>query len=310
MARRKEGASIGARAATRAKVDVAFVPRPPVWEPDWKLIETAWKRTVPPAARDEIAQAFAVYLRDESLVRAAPFKDDVRKKLDHLRKAAEAFTLAIAAFKRGSGADEAGARLRPWLPVAVEDQKWHLGRMAREADSVALASALALDELDGKPLPERTPELDVDALVAEALALLPASARNDPDADIDAAIHRALSEARSKSVPDGAEGIDDDPIYNHFDVVCGSPKEWAAWDGLMVDLCEIAGRHGLYEFINCGVVGVDVGDEKELVEPEGGAFVAAINTMASTLPPGFARPHKDLTAFAQAILKARRQNRC
>jgi hypothetical protein len=308
MARRKAGAPISARAARRAKVDVAFVPRPPVWPPDWELIEKAWNRNVLPAARNEIAQAFAVYLRDESLVRAAPFKDDVRKKLDHLRKAAEAFANALAAFTHGPGAEEAGARLRPLLPVAVEDQKLHLDEMAREADSVALVSALAIDELDGKLLPERTPELDLDAVVATALALLPTSARNDPDA-VNAAIDRALSEARRKSVPYGAEDIDDDPIDDHFDVVCESPKEWAAWDQLMVDLCEIAERHGLYEFINCGVVGVDVGDEKDLVEPEGGAFVAAINAMASTLPPGFARPHKDLTAFAQAILKARRQDR-
>lgn len=308
MARRDDGAPVGARAAKRAKVDVAFVPRAPVWRPDWDLIEKAWNRTVSPTARDEIARAFAVYLHDESLVRAAPFKDDVRKKLDHLRKAAEAFTLAIAAFKRGSGADEAGARLRPLLPVAVEDRKWHLAKMAREADSIALASALAIDELDGKPLSERTPELDVDAVAARALALLPTSARNDSEA-ANAAMDQALSEARSKSVPDGAEDIDDDPIDDHFDVVCEAAKEWAAWDRLMVALCGIADRHGLYEFINCGVVGVDVGDDKDFAEPEGGAFVAAINAMASTLPTGFVRPHKDLTALAQAILKARRLDR-
>ena len=246
MAQRKVDAQIGARAATRAKVDVALV-RAPVWQPTWEPVEAAWGRTVPAAARDEIAQAVGVYLRDESLVRAAPFKDDVRKKLDHLRKAAEAFARAIAAFNRGPGADEAGARLRPLLPVAVEDQKWHLNKMAREADSVALASALAMNELDGKPLPERAPELDMDAVEARALALLPEESRNNPEA-VNAVIDRALAEARAELATDAADSTDvnDDSMDSLFDVIGEPAREWAAWDRLMIVLWKISDRHGLY----------------------------------------------------------------
>jgi hypothetical protein len=299
MARRKPEASIGSRAATRAKVDIAFVPRLPVWRPDWELIEKAWSRTVPPPARDEIALAVGVYLRDESLVRAAPFKDDVRKKLAHLRKAAETFARAIAVFNRGPGADEAGARLRPLLPVAIEDQKWHLDKMAREADSVALASALAIDELDGKPLPKREPELDLNAVAGRALSLLTEESRDDPTAANDA-IKRALTEARAARASDARDEDtrpDDDDIDGFFDVSDKPAREWAAWDRLMIDLRKISVKYGLYKPIDRGGISDDD-------KPDGGVFVAAVEAIELSLPPGFARPHESRNALAQAILRA------
>lgn len=299
MARRKADAPIGVRTSRRERVDVAFMPRIPIWKPDWELIERAWRRSVPSVARDEIAQAVTVYLRDESLVRAAPFKNDVRKILDQLRKAAETFSRAIAAFHHGPGTDEAGARLRPLLPVAVEDQKSHLAKMARDADNVALASTIAIDELEGKAQPARVPDLDLDAVAARALSSLTEEARNDAMA-VNEAIQRALTYARAKTASDSDQeykGTDDVSMDSHFDVLDEPAREWAAWDRFMINLLKICFQHGLYLPIDRG--GISDGDE-----PNGGAYVAAIEALQSTLPSGFARPHKTQNALAQAILRA------
>jgi hypothetical protein len=299
MARRKLDDPIGVRTSRRKRVDVAFVPRIPVWKPDWDVIERAWRRSVPLAVRDEIAQAVTVYLRDESLVRAAPFKEDVRKNLDKLRKAAETFARAIAAFNHGPGADEAGARLWPLLPVAVEDQKSHLAKMARDADNVALASIIVINELEGETQPVQAPELDLDAVAARALSSLTEEARNDSMA-VNEAIQRALTVARAETASDSDQEDkepDDVCIEGLFDVLDEPAREWAAWDRFMINLLKICVQHGLY-------VPIDRGGISDDDEPNGGAYVAAIEALQSTLPDGFARPHKNQNALAQAILRA------
>lgn len=304
MPRRKPDTPIGVRSSRRERVDVAFVPRIPNWKPDWEVIERAWRCSIPPVARDEISQAVNVYLRDESLVRAAPFKDDVKKQLDHLRKAAKAFARAIVAFNHGPGTEEARARLRPLLPVAVEDQKSHLAKMAREADNVALASAIAIEELEGKAQPERTSELKLDAVAAEALSFLTEETRNDPMA-INDAIQHALAHARAEPASDADEDYnksDDVSIDSLFDVLDKPALEWAAWDRFMINLRKVSVQHGLY-------VPIDRGGISDSDEPNGGTYVAAVDALQSTLPPGFARPHKNQNALAQAILRATSQAR-
>jgi len=65
----------------------------------------------------------------------------------------------------------------------------------------------------------------------------------------------------------------------------------------MIVLWKISDRHGLYEPIDRGGIGDGDG-------PEGGVFVAAVEALGLTLPSGFARPHKNRKASAQAILRA------
>ncbi|MFD2677001.1 hypothetical protein [Camelimonas lactis] len=296
MARRDPNAPIGKRASKREKVDVAIVPRAPEWQPNWELIETAWDCEVPDDARAEIADAVRTYLRDESFVRAAPFKDDVVKKLAALRKAADAYAKAIRAFGRGAGSAAAHARLRPLLPVVVEDQKSHLSKQARDADNVALAAGLALDELDGKPQPEPAPALDLDAVVVRAVALLSEELRDDPVA-INEAINQALAEENAEARAATRAELDDDDIDDHSDMIQGAAREWAAWDDLLVALRAIARRHGLNTTVDLGGIGDGDG-------PEGGAFAAAVAALGSTLPPGFMRPHGSRKALAMAILRA------
>ncbi len=295
MARRKPGAPVGLRSARRKKIDVAFAPRVPKWRPNWDLVEAAWECVVPDGAQAEISDAVATYLRDESFARAAPFKDDVVKKLVALRKASDAYAKAIAAFRRGVGSVEASACLRPLLPVVVEDQKSHLGRLARDADNVALAAGLALDELDGKPPPETASALDLDAVAARALELLPDERREDPGA-MNQAIVQAYAEAKAAASASARAAPDDDSIDHHFDVTQGAAREWAAWDDLLVALRAIARRHGLNTTIDLGGIGDGDG-------PEGGAFAAAIDALGSTFPAGFRRPHASRNALAMGILR-------
>lgn len=296
MARRKESAPIGQRAARREKVDVAFGPRVPEWFPNWLLIETAWDCVVPQAARSDLTDAVRTYLRDESLARAAPFKDDVVKKLATLHKAAEACAKAIAAFGRGAGAIEASARLRPRLPVDVDEQKRHLAKLARDADNLALAAKLALDELDGKPEPEPVPELDLNAVAARASALLPVGHVNDPVA-MNAAIDQALAEGRAAASSSSRAEPDDDSIDHFFDVASEPAREWAAWERLMITVLATASRYGLDTTTH----------RKEFNEdgPENGIFTNAFKALAANFPSGYNRNHKNDDALAKALIQAK-----
>lgn len=154
VTRRTSNAPLTPRTDRRDRLDVAVYRSGawPLWTPQWDAIGNAWLPSdgaIADEARQDIEQVVNGYLRNETIARAVPFRQDIADRIRRLHTAAAAFAAALRAFRQGDGSREARSRLTACLVTAAEDDP-HLERVPRDLRDIIQATDMVLADLDAE----------------------------------------------------------------------------------------------------------------------------------------------------------------